>query len=391
MLRKEHKTYLIQFLLFVVTLFTTTITGAEFVNFESVQFLDEKHQFIKGSGLDWFLTGLWYSIPFLGVLTIHEFGHFFMAKFYKLKVTLPYYIPFWFPGMLSIGTMGAVIKLKSPTHTKRQFFDIGIAGPLAGFVAAFVLLWYGFSTLPSYKEIELIHPEYSSHIIAHGAEYAESAISDLKESGHGMLFGVGDNLLFTFFKTYVAPNPDDVPNEFEIMHYPFIFAGYLALFFTALNLLPIGQLDGGHVLYGLFGGKLHDIISKIVFVLFITWAGIGFMTPYQPLGDMIWKLPLYGAFLYYVMFAVFKNIQTALVYALGVFALQFIIAALYPAMEGFHGWLLFAFVIARVLGVSHPKAYIEEPLDLKRKVLGWVCIVVFILCFSPKPFIMEAF
>ena len=391
MLNKNQKTYLIQLLLFIITVITTTLTGVEFVNFKTVFFLDDKHQLITGSEWEGVLTGLWYSIPFLGILTIHEFGHYFMAKYYKLKVTLPYYIPFWFPGMLSIGTMGAVIRMKSVIQTKRQFFDIGIAGPLAGFVAAFILLWYGFSTLPNYDEILSIHPEYATHIEAHGSNYAESAISELKETGHGMLFGIGDNLLFKFFKTFVASKAEDVPNGFEIMHYPFIFAGYLALFFTALNLLPIGQLDGGHVLYGLFGSKWHGIISKVVFILFLTWAGIGFMTPYQPLNDMLWKLPLYGFFLYYIMSLVFKSKQTAAVYALGLFAFQFLIAAIYPSFEGFHGWLLFAFVIARVLGVSHPKAYIEEPLDFKRKVLGWVCLFIFIICFSPQPFVIEVF
>ena len=196
MLNKNQKTYLIQLLLFIITVITTTLTGVEFVNFKTVFFLDDKHQLITGSEWEGVLTGLWYSIPFLGILTIHEFGHYFMAKYYKLKVTLPYYIPFWFPGMLSIGTMGAVIRMKSVIQTKRQFFDIGIAGPLAGFVAAFILLWYGFSTLPNYDEILSIHPEYATHIEAHGSNYAESAISELKETGHGMLFGIGDNLLF---------------------------------------------------------------------------------------------------------------------------------------------------------------------------------------------------
>lgn len=106
---------------------------------------------------------------------------------------------------------------------------------------------------------------------------------------------------------------------------------------------------------------------------------------------MIWKLPLYGFFLYYIMIAVFKDKQLAITYALGVFAFQFTVAAYDPTIEGFHGWLLFAFVIARVLGVSHPRAYIEKPLDMKRKVLGWICLIVFVLCFSPKPFLLEVF
>lgn len=383
---KKHKTILIQVGLFIATVYTTTNAGVSLQSFNTVDYLSSVDKSTYNE-LHLLLTGLWYSVAFLGVLTVHEFGHYFMAKYYKLKVTLPYYIPFLPP----LGTMGAMIRLKSPTQSKRQFFDVGIAGPLAGFVAALLLMWYGFTHLPPYQDIVKIHPEYQVHIDNHGVDYAEPAINEFKERGKGELLGIGDNMLFWFFRNYVAPNPDDVPGPFELMHYPFLFASYLSLFFTALNLLPMGQLDGGHILYGLVGVKKHAVISRGIFLCFMLWAGIGLLNPYQPLQDMMWKVPLYGGFLFIVMRKVFHSIQNALMIALGVFAVQFSIAALYPSFEGFHGWLVFGFIIARVIGIDHPRAYIEEPLDTKRIVLGWLSLIVFALCFSPQPFIIEVF
>ena len=385
MLNKETKTLSIQFLLFVLTIITTTFAGAGFMNFETVKHI---HREDDGAFWDVFISGLWYSIPFLSILTIHEFGHYFMAKYHKLKVTLPYYIPFWLPGMVSIGTLGAVIKLKSPTQSKKQFFDVGVAGPLAGFVAALVVLYYGFTHLAPYQDILLIHPEYQVYIDKYGADYAVHAIAEMNKEGV-MLLGIGDNLLFWFFKNYVASNPADVPGVYEVMHYPFLFAGYLALFFTSLNLLPIGQLDGGHVLYGLIGKEKQDVVSRVFFLLFVSWAGIGLLNPKMPFDDLLWQVPLYGGFLYFLFMKVFESKTTALTYALGVFAFQFVIASIFPLFEGYNGWLVFAFILSRVLGVYHPRAFIEEPLNTKRKIIGWVALLVFVLCFSPTPFVVE--
>lgn len=386
---KQTKTLLIQLLLFILTVFTTSIVGAEYMNFETAKLLNSGKEITDNFWL-FVSTGLYYSIPFLGVLTVHEFGHYFMAKYHKLKVTLPYYIPIWLPGVFSFGTMGAVIKLKSVTQSKLQFFDVGIAGPLAGFVAALLVLWYGFTHLPAYDAITQIHPEYAQHIAQHGADYAEYALNSSKKEGM-IILSFGDNLLFWLFKNYVAPNPADVPASFEMMHYPFLMAGYLALFFTALNLLPIGQLDGGHILYGLFGKKKSDIISTWIFTAFVTWAGIGFLSPYTPQDELMWRVPLYGAFMYVLFTSVFESKTTALTFGLGVFAFQFIVAFLFQGFEGYNGWLVFALIISKVLGTKHPQALIEDPLDTKRKTLGWIALVIFVLCFSPRPFMVELF
>jgi membrane-associated protease RseP (regulator of RpoE activity) len=156
-MNKATKTLLIQIGLFILTIGTTTLAGAEWMH---------GRVFFYGSnpmGLSQFLKGFEFSIPFLIILTAHEFGHFFTARFHKVKVTLPFYIPLWLgfiPGMPSIGTMGAFIRLKSFVYSKKQHFDIGIAGPIAGFIVALAVLFYGFTHLPPAEHIYFIHPEY---------------------------------------------------------------------------------------------------------------------------------------------------------------------------------------------------------------------------------------
>jgi membrane-associated protease RseP (regulator of RpoE activity) len=95
------------------------------------------------------MTGITYSLLILSVITVHEFGHYFAAKYHKIDVTLPYYIPFPFLFLNPFGTMGAVIKMKTPTQTRKSLFDIGVAGPIAGWVLSIIIIFIGFSTLPS--------------------------------------------------------------------------------------------------------------------------------------------------------------------------------------------------------------------------------------------------
>ena len=217
---------------FVLTLITTTMAGAEWTFGKSV--------FMPGYSWSDFQSGFAYSIPFLLILTVHEFGHYFTALYYRIKVTLPYYIPL--PPPFLLGTLGALIRLKERPVSKQQHFDIGIAGPLAGFVLALAILWYGFTHLPPPEFIFQFHPEYARY----GADYANYVYRPefMKDGVIDVI--LGKNLLFLFFEKFVA-NPALVPNPHEIMHYPLLFAGFLALVFTSLNLLPIGQLDGGHI------------------------------------------------------------------------------------------------------------------------------------------------
>lgn len=329
-----------------------------------------------------FLNGLQFSIPFLGILTIHEFGHYFTAQYHKVKVTLPYYIPLWlgFLGGPSIGTMGAVIRIKDHINSRKKYFDIGIAGPLAGFIIALFVLQYGFTHLPPIDYVFKIHPEYEQW----GKDYHLYAYENKDMIG----ITLGPNLLFWFFENYVVSDTSLIPHPNEMLHYPYLLAGYLALFFTALNLLPIGQLDGGHILYGLIGEKKHRLVSGGLFLVFIYYAGLGVINPFM-LSDYLFVEIFYFIFLYYCFTRFTPLKRNRLMYASIIFSAQFATSFLFPQVEGYTGWLLFAFVLGRFLGIYHPPVQFDRPLDVKRKVLGWLSLAVFVVSFSPQPFIIE--
>ena len=167
----KYKTEIIQALLFITTLITTTLAGAEAMSAKFFLLVDKPY---KLNFPDDFWQGFHFSIPFLTILTCHEFGHYFTARYYKIKTSLPYFIPLWASVLtsLSIGTMGAVIRMTGRTRSRKEFFDIGIAGPLAGFVVSLGVLYYGFTHLPPLEYIFKIHPDYQKY----GANYAEEEI-----------------------------------------------------------------------------------------------------------------------------------------------------------------------------------------------------------------------
>ncbi|GAB3946953.1 site-2 protease family protein [Spirosoma harenae] len=378
------RTYLLHGGLFLITLITTTLAGAEwmfgrlFIPFEGMTPLGWKE----------FVAGFQFSIPFLAILTVHEFGHYFTAKANRVRVTLPYYIPLWFGIGQSIGTLGAFIRIQDYINSRRKYFDIGIAGPLAGFALALVVLWYGFSHLPPPEFIFTIHPEYQKW----GLDYGKYAFQNLPE---GAAIGLGDNLLFSFFKTYVA-DPARVPHPYEMIHYPYILAGYLALFFTSLNLIPIGQLDGGHILYALIGRRRFQWVAPALFIVFAFYAGLGLYKPTDfavPSDELFFSqlgyFALYVFFLYLAFARISENNTTSLLITLSIVAAQLLVSWGWPAIKGYSGFLVFVFVLGRFLGVYHPETELEEPLDLKRQIMGWVALVIFILCFSPKPFLIS--
>ena len=162
-MNEERKRILIQVGLFIATFITTTLAGAE----------SSYGRTIWVDGYTWndFAKGLEFSIPLLLILTVHEFGHYFVAMYHKVKTSLPYYIPIppipFF--LFNIGTMGAVIRLRSRPDTNVKNFDIGLAGPLAGFIMALIILFYGFKTLPEPEHIFQFHPEYKEY----GLNYAD--------------------------------------------------------------------------------------------------------------------------------------------------------------------------------------------------------------------------
>jgi len=368
---KRVRTYLIHLALFATTFITTTLAGAEWTYGKSV--------FMPDYTWSDFVSGMAYSISFLFILTVHELGHYFTALYYRVKTTLPYYIPLP-PFSFFFGTLGAVIRIKSLVSSKQQHFDIGIAGPLAGFVAALAILFYGFTHLPPPEYIFQFHPEYEQF----GLRYAEHVYQPGFMQAGTADIELGNNLIFAFFSKYVA-DPARVPNAHEIIHYPLLFAGYLSLIFTCLNLIPIGQLDGGHVLYGLAGFRWHRIIASALFVLFLFYAALGLVRPNEPSEELIWKIPLTVGFLYLCLTGLKLHWRNTVLLAVLMFTVQYVITFLFPAVEGYPGWLLFAFIIGRMAGVLHPPSPIEAPLTLGRKILGWIALLIFILCFTPDP------
>ena len=365
--------------LFAITLLTTTLAGLEWTAGKTFLFNGKEFSFGEHINSDDWHNALIFSCSFLFILTVHEFGHYFTGVYYKTKVTLPYYIPMWFLGLgMSIGTMGAFIKIKSQIRTTKEFFDIGVAGPLAGFVAALLVIWYGFENLPPLEYIFNIHPEYKQY----GLDYANYVYKDVEGQ-----FSLGNNLLFTFFKWAYSDSAHLIPNNFEMLHYPFLFAGYLACFFTALNLIPIGQLDGGHVLYGLIGHKKANKVFPYFYIVLILYAGLGLITPNMIQDDLLMYVPMYLLFLNFCFQRMYPELKERVIWILGIFLVQVTSSYLFPEFEGYNGWLVFGLLIGRFLGVKHPPALIEENIGLKRKVIGIFSILVFIVCFSPYPFI----
>lgn len=381
---KRTKQLLIHLGLFALTFVATTLAGTEWMYSKYLFWVEEDVR------MTWqhFWGGMHFSIPFLLILSVHEFGHYFTARYHKINVTLPYYIPMWLGFILapSFGTMGAFIKIKDRIYSLKHYFDVGVSGPVAGFVIAIGFIWYGFTHLPEPEYIYEIHPEYQQY----GAAYADHVYDE-----EGMVtFRFGDNLIYWFFENYVA-DPERMPHPNEVIHYPYLLAGYLALFFTALNLLPIGQLDGGHILFGLFGMKKHWNISRVLFTVFVFYAGLGVVSmndlPSTGTGDLLNYLVLMGAYLYFLYacaHSMFRTKQNRWLFATIVFTLQFIVHT-GLGVTGYSGWMLFALLLGRFLGVQHPPVVDYTPLSSGRKVLGWIALIIFVLSFSPEPFILE--
>jgi membrane-associated protease RseP (regulator of RpoE activity) len=365
------KKYLLHLALFIITFITTTIAGAEWTHGKSI--------YVAGYTWQDFFSGLPYSICFLTILTAHEFGHYFVARYHRVRTTLPYYIPLP-PLPMMLGTLGALIRIKQKVNSTKQNFDIGIAGPLAGFVVAVGFLWYGFTHLPPPEYIFEIHPEYRQF----GLDYAQYVYQPGFLSIGTLDVYLGKNLLYILFEKFVGDSAR-IPNVHEIIHYPYLFAGFLSLIFTSINLLPIGQLDGGHVLYGLAGSHWHRKIATAFFLLFMYYAGLGFVHPADGGSVLIYKIPLFIGFLYLSMRGLNLGARETWMYALALFVTQYVTVSVFPMARGYSGWLLFAFIIGRFIGIQHPVSTEEEPLSPGRKILGWVALIIFILCFAPNP------
>ncbi|MEX2457339.1 MAG: site-2 protease family protein [Balneolaceae bacterium] len=329
--------------------------------------------------------GVLFAVLLLGFLATHEFGHYFAAVYHKIKVSLPYFIPI----PIGIGTMGAVISIRERIKTTTKLFDVGISGPIAGFIVSLFILLYGFATLPdpSFMENFAGHDELITHINETGT-FPETPPADDQGVGNIVL---GNTLLFSFLASFFS----NVPPMYEMYHYPFLFAGWLGLFFTALNLMPVGQLDGGHILYSLIGYEKHKKFARICFGLLTALAGteaIPFF--YQQIAE---HLPNYGhlstvlwaMILFFLLRKAFHQ-SYEWISATWILSLVGSVGYLYFFAGGFEQvgsliWVVWCFFIAYFVKVEHPPVVYEEPLSPTRRYLGWISMAVFILCISPSP------
>ncbi|MBB4061474.1 site-2 protease family protein [Salinibacter ruber] len=378
--------YWLHLLLFVLTLASTVYVGASWWANRLLHY--EAHDqtislFFLTLNQAWLVDGLRYAIPLVGFLTVHEFGHYFAARYHNVRTSLPYYIPFPFNG---IGNFGAVISIRQRIPSTRSLFDIGVAGPLAGFVVALGALIYGFATLPPPEYLLDLpgHEALKAHIRQHGT------FPDVRPtSGNGMpVLIVGYTPLYWALSQVFA----NVPPMYEMYHYPVLFAGWLGLFFTALNLLPVGQLDGGHVLYALLGDAWHRRFAQaFVFVLLFS-GGIGFMDGMQQslqdvspwLGRASWLIlaAIYYGYLYKIFGGTDRRTWAGLVGLLsGVGAAM----ALGWTGLGWTGWLVWSLLIIFLVRVKHPPVLRPQRLTPGRRILGYLAIAIFILCFSLQP------
>ncbi len=236
---------------------------------------------------------IWKGIPFaftlLLILGSHEFGHYFVSRHHHVEATFPYFIP----APTFIGTFGAVIRMKSPIMDRQTLLDIGVAGPLAGIVVSIPALFIGLSL--------------------------SEVVPSVPEGG----LSLGTSILFSLINWVVN---GAMPAEVNLVLHPVAFAGWIGLLVTSLNLLPVGQLDGGHVTYAIFGRRQQEVAKAVMIMLFF----------------------------------------------LGVF--------------GWTGWLFWGAILL-VMGINHPPVvYDWIPLDGRRKIIGWLTLILFVMTFTPIPF-----
>ncbi|MBN2655312.1 MAG: site-2 protease family protein [Nitrospirae bacterium] len=268
-------------ILFLLTFLTTLVAGT--IN-SGIDPFAEPHRIYEGMP---------FALTIITILLVHEFSHYIASKIHRTEATLPYFIPA--PSI--IGTFGAFIKMKSPINTREALIDIGSSGPLAGFVVSVVACIAGL---------------YMSDIVK----------IDSQENA----FGVGNSLLFSMLAKLIVGN---FPDNHDILLHPVAFAGWIGLFVTSMNLIPIGQLDGGHIAYALFGDR-HRWISKVLVALLLL------------IGILFWP-----------------------------------------------GWIIWA-VLMMIMGTKHPPVlYWHEPVSCSRRAAAMASFIVLVLTFVPVPFKIE--
>lgn len=272
------KRYVVPIILFFLTILSTLIAGALQ---QGINIIKEPLRIIEGYP---------FSISIMTILLGHEMGHYFASKAHRTQATLPYFIPA--PSI--IGTFGAFIKMKSPILTRKALIDIGATGPLIGFILSVVACVIGL--------------KMSKFVVL---------------SGQDEFFMLGDSILFSLLVKIIL---GEVPPGQDVLLHSVAFAGWIGLFVTSMNLLPIGQLDGGHITYALFG-RWHFYISRAI----------------------ILAVAVLGIFYWY-------------------------------------GWLVWT-VLLLFLGIDHPPIMVwESRLSPGRTLIGIISFIVFILTFVPSPF-----
>ena len=339
---------------------------------------------------------VYFTLGIIGFLTVHEFGHYFVSVFYRIRTSLPYFIPFPLPG-IPVGTFGAVIRIKERVNSNIKMFDVCIAGPLAGFVVALTVLLIGFFTLPDPSHVQNFaqHEELKAYVAQTG-QFPDEPLSDPQL---GILM-VGETLLYSFIASFF----DHAPPMWEMYHYPLLYAGWLGLFFTALNLTPVGQLDGGHILYSLLGRKRHTIVARSFVFLLTIACGVGIVNYMEMLRQTSFpELPWYfeivfwliwGRLLFAMMIRTFEGnnrlIMPATLSSLSASLLLYYMV-LTPGGRGAYAvWIAWTFLLVYFIRVKHPGALIEKPLGPVRTSLGWLSMAIFVLCISPNPLYLLA-
>ncbi len=228
---------LLHLALLLVTFGTTLFAGASFAGYNPNLYLPQAFERGHPEVL-WaaFKAGLPFALTLLAILGLHEMGHYVAARLHNVKVTLPFFIPMPFNG--SLGTLGAVIAIRSPMENRLALFDIGIAGPTVGFLVALPLYMIG---------LKLPGSSIGSHV------FIQAGIS-----------GVNVPPLLAWLGGLVT----DSDLSFAILHRPVALAAWFGMLLTALNLIPMGQMDGGHVAYALLGRRAHQV-AIVVFGLLV--------------------------------------------------------------------------------------------------------------------------
>jgi membrane-associated protease RseP (regulator of RpoE activity) len=235
--------------LFVLTIATTTLIGAEhYAGFQS-DFLPVSVQMPMRALL---IRGLWYSVTILSILGCHELGHYFACRYYDVDASLPFFLPV--PPPMLTGTLGAFIRIREPIPSKRMLFDIGIAGPIAGFLVAVPALFIGLSM---------------SRVVRIPADFPGL------ELGEPLLFKAAAWMLW-------GPTPDG----YSLNLHPVAFAAWFGLLATSLNLFPIGQLDGGHISYAVLGRRSTYVTLAMI--------GVAVGLTYFSTSWLVWTLLMIG-------------------------------------------------------------------------------------------------